>query len=653
MSLKATLPDGKELQLSDGASGADAAAAIGPGLAKAALAVRVSHPEVGEQPQTRDLALPLPDGAKIEILTAKSGAPALELIRHDAAHVLATAVMELYPGVKISIGPAIEEGFYYDFDFPEGVSLSEDAFPAIEEKMREHVKAAEPFLRSEVPVTQARERFLGEGQDYKVELIDDLVSAAAEGPAPLRTVSLYQNGPFTDLCRGPHAPSTASVGAFKLQSVAGAYWRGDSSRRMLTRIYGTAFFTKTQLAEHLERLEQARARDHRRLGRELGLFSFSELSPGSPFWKPAGMVIWNELTELWRTENRRRGYREVKTPIIYDVELWKQSGHWDKYQENMYFTEVEGRPMGLKPMNCPAHIQIYKDERRSYRDLPIRYSEAGLVHRHEASGVLHGLLRVRHITQDDAHIFCTEEQVEQEVVECLRFGFSIYEIFGFEPRLELSTRPEKRIGDDSMWDRAEKALADALSSQGLAYELNPGDGAFYGPKIDLHMTDSIGRSWQLGTVQLDYMMPQRFDLAYTGADNSEHRPVMIHRALLGSFERFIGILIEHYAGLLPLWLSPVQASVLSISEGAAAYAAEVADALRDAGLRVHLDDRSESLGRKVRDAELSKVPYMLIVGEREAQQRAVSVRERQRGDEGSVSLSEIRTRLAQQVASRR
>jgi threonyl-tRNA synthetase len=655
MSVKATLPDGKELQLPDGATGADAAAAIGPGLAKAALAVRVSHPEVGEQPQTRDLALPLPDGARLEILTAKSGAPALELIRHDAAHVLATAVMELYPGVKISIGPAIETGFYYDFDFPDGVSISEDAFPEIEERMRAHIKAAEPFLRSDVPVTEARERFLAEAQDYKVELIDDLVSAAAQGPAPLQTVSLYENGPFTDLCRGPHAPSTASVGAFKLQSLAGAYWRGDSKRQMLTRIYGTAFFNKAQLAEHLERLEQARARDHRRLGRELGLFSFSDLSPGSPFWKPAGMVIWNELTDLWRSENRARGYREVKTPIIYDVELWKQSGHWEKYKENMYFTEVEDRPMGLKPMNCPAHIQIYKDERRSYRDLPIRYSEAGLVHRHEASGVLHGLLRVRHITQDDAHIFCTEEQVEHEVVECLKFGFAIYEIFGFAPRLELSTRPDKRIGDDSMWDRAEKALADALASQGLEYELNPGDGAFYGPKIDLHMSDSIGRSWQLGTVQLDYLMPQRFDLAYTGADNAEHRPVMIHRALLGSFERFIGILIEHYAGLLPLWLAPVQASVLSISQPAAAYAGEVAQELRKAGLRVHVDDRGESLGRKVRDAELSKVPYMLVVGEREAAERTVSVRERHRGQESSaetISLEEICALLRYEVVTR-
>jgi threonyl-tRNA synthetase len=651
MSVKATLPDGKELQLQDGATGLDAATAIGPGLAKAALAVRVSHPEVGEQPQTQDLASPLADGASIEILTAKSGEHALALIRHDAAHVLATAVMELYPGVKISIGPSIEDGFYYDFDFPEGVSLSEEAFPAIEERMRKHVKAAEPFLRSEVDVTDARERFLSEGQDYKVELIDDLVADAKDGQ-PLRTVSLYQNGPFVDLCRGPHSPSTANVGAFKLQSVAGAYWRGDSSRQMLTRIYGTAFFTKAQLEEHLERIEQARARDHRRIGREMGLFAFSDLSPGSPFWKPDGMVVWNELTKLWREENRVRGYREVKTPIIYDVELWKQSGHWETYKENMYVTEVEERTMGLKPMNCPGHVQLYKDERRSYRDLPIRYSEAGLVHRHEPSGVLHGLLRVRHITQDDAHIFCTEDQVEQEVVQCLEFGFALYEIFGFTPRLELSTRPPKRIGDDRLWDRAEKALADALASQGLEYELNPGDGAFYGPKIDLHMTDSIGRSWQLGTVQLDYMMPERFDIAYTGADNAEHRPVMIHRALLGSFERFIGILIEHYAGQLPLWLAPVQASVLSISQGAAGYAGEVATQLQQRGLRVKLDDRGESLGRKVRDAELAKVPYMLIVGEREATQRTVAVRARSGGDEGSVALAEIEARLLEQVRSR-
>ncbi len=397
-----TLPDGTELALADGATGADAAAAIGPGLARAALAVR-------QNGEVRDLARPLVAGVPLEIITAKSPG-ALDVIRHDAAHVLAAAVMELYPGVKISIGPPIENGFYYDFEFPEGVTVSDADFSRIEQKMRQHINADEQFVREDVSVEAALERFRAEGQDYKVELIEDLVKNA-DPDAPLTTVSLYTNGPFTDLCRGPHGPGTKRIKAVKLQSVAGAYWRGDASRQQLTRIYGTAFFSKEELAEHLERLEQARARDHRKLGKELGLFMFSELSPGSPFWQPAGMAIWNELSKLWREENRARGYKEVKTPILYDVDLFKQSGHWDTYRENMYFTDVEDRPMGLKPMNCPAHIQLFKDDRRSYRDLPIRYSEQGLVHRHEPSGTLHGLMRVRHITQDDAHIFCTEEQI--------------------------------------------------------------------------------------------------------------------------------------------------------------------------------------------------------------------------------------------------
>ncbi len=647
MTLTVTLPDGNELALPDGATGADAAAAIGPGLARAALAISLSPAVTDARPELRDLALPLPDGARIAILTARSeGEEPLALIRHDAAHVLAAAVMELYPGVKISIGPAIEQGFYYDFEFPPGVSVTEADFPRIEERMRAHVKAAEHFEREDVPVADARARFVAERQDYKVELIDDLLTAAHARGEPLHTVSLYTNGPFTDLCRGPHAPSTKTVGAFKLQSVAGAYWRGDSSRTMLTRIYGTAFFSKAALQEHLERLEQARARDHRKLGRELDLFQFSELSPGMPLWKPAGMAVWNALGDLWREENRARGYREVKTPILYDVELFKQSGHWDKYRENMYFTEVEERPMGLKPMNCPAHIQIYKDRRHSYRDLPVRYSEQGLVHRHEPSGVLHGLLRVRHITQDDAHIFCTEEQVQEEVVQCLRFGFHLYELFGFEPLLELSTRPAQRIGSEEMWDRAEGALEGALRAEGLEYELNPGDGAFYGPKIDLHMKDSIGRSWQLGTVQLDYSMPERFELVYTGSDNTEHRPVMIHRALMGSFERFIGILIEHYAGELPLWLAPVQAIVLSVSERFGEYAASVYTRLRETGLRAELDDRGESIGRKIRDAEKRKIPFMLVVGEREAGEGTVSVRRRGAGDTGGgVPVEELVARV--------
>ncbi|MFI5003875.1 MAG: threonine--tRNA ligase [Solirubrobacterales bacterium] len=655
MTLTITLPDGNALELPEGATGADAAAAIGPGLARAALAVQILGADGAE---VRDLARPLPDGARIAILTARSeGEEPLALIRHDAAHVLAAAVMELHPGVKISIGPAIEQGFYYDFEFPDGVAVSEADFPAIEDRMRAHVKAAERFEREDIPVAEARARFASAEQGYKVELIDDLARAADPGH-PLETVSLYTNGPFTDLCRGPHAPTTKTVGAFKLQSVAGAYWRGDSTRTMLTRIYGTAFFSKAELEEHLERLEQARARDHRKLGRELDLFQFSELSPGAPLWKPAGMAVWNALLDLWREQNRARGYEEVKTPILFDVDLFKQSGHWEKYRENMYFTEVEEHPMGLKPMNCPAHIQIYKDARRSYRDLPIRYSEAGLVHRHEPSGVLHGLLRVRHITQDDAHIFCTEEQVQEEVVQCLRFGFHLYELFGFEPRLELSTRPAQRIGTDEMWDRAEAALEGALQAEGLAHEVNPGDGAFYGPKIDLHMTDSIGRSWQLGTVQLDYSMPERFELAYTGADNAEHRPVMIHRALMGSFERFIGILIEHYAGELPLWLAPVQAIVLPVSDRFNEYGASVKERLREHGLRVELDDRRESIPRKVRDAELRRVPNILVVGEREAGEGTVSVRtrtgtgEHRVRDTGSASVEEVAQRLAAQSLRR-
>ncbi len=634
------LPDGTPLELEPGATGADAARSIGEGLARAALAVKVDG-------ELRDLAAPLPErGGRIEIVTAKSD-EALWLIRHDAAHVLATAVMELHPGVKISIGPPVDDGFYYDFEFPEGVTLSDGDFERIEAKMREHVSADEPFERTDVPVGEALERFTREGQDYKVELIGDLVRDQG-----VETVSLYRNGPFTDLCRGPHAPATKRIKAFKLTSVAGAYWRGDASRQMLTRVYGTAFGSKEDLAAHLERLEQARLRDHRKLGKELRLFLFSELSAGSPFWLPAGAQVWNQLTDFWRTENAARSYEEVRTPILYDVELWKQSGHWDVYRDNMYFTDVEDKPMGLKPMNCPAHVQLYKDERRSYRDLPIRYAEAGLVHRHEPSGTLHGLLRVRHITQDDGHIFCTEEQVEDEVGRCLDFGYFIYDVFGFAPRLELSTRPEKRVGTDEMWDRAEGALGAALDGKGLEYEVNEGDGAFYGPKIDLHMTDSIGRSWQLGTVQLDYSMPERFDLAYTDAGDSEARPVMIHRALMGSFERFIGILIEHYAGEFPLWLAPVQVLVLPIADRHGAYAALVADSLRAAGLRTEVDDRAESVGRKIREGEMRKAPYMLVVGDREAEAGEVSVRRHREGDQGSQPLGDFAARAVREVSDR-
>jgi threonyl-tRNA synthetase len=676
MAVTVTLPDGKALELSDGATGADAAAAIGPGLARAALAIEVSDPDTDSSgldpadpspgdphpahPELRDLARELPDGARIAIVTDKSGAQALALIRHDAAHVLAAAVMEQWPGVKISIGPAIENGFYYDFEFPEGVSISEGDFPEIEAKMRAHVKADESFERVDVTPAQARDRFASEGQDYKVELIDDLVAnaraggdqaggdragGARAGGDPLQTVSLYTNGPFTDLCRGPHAPSTKSVGAFKLTSVAGAYWRGDSTRTMLTRIYGTAFFSKSQLEEYLERVERAKERDHRKLGKELGLFMFSDVSPGAAFWLPRGTAMWNELVAVSREMGRERGYTEVKTPLIYDAELWKTSGHWGKYKENMFTVQVEEREMGVKPMNCPGHAHLYAGQRHSYRELPVRYSEPGLLHRNEPSGVLHGLLRVRHFAQDDAHIFCTEEQVQAEVAGCLEMAFATYALFDFEMRLELSTRPEQRIGTDEMWDRAEEALKSALDARGLEYEHNPGDGAFYGPKVDMHMTDSLGRSWQLGTVQLDYSMPERFELTYTGADNKEHRPVMIHRALFGSYERFIGIMIEHYGGEFPLWLAPVQAIVLPISDPFNEYGAGVRDALAKTGLRVELDDRSESIGKKIREAELRKIPKMLIVGEREMQAGEVAVREHGKGDVGSVSIQEISQRL--------
>jgi threonyl-tRNA synthetase len=679
MPINVTLPDGRALQLPDGATGADAAAAIGPGLAKAALVVEVSHPQDGEGAELRDLSRPLPDGATVRIVTVRDREQALALIRHDAAHVLATAVMEMYPGVKISIGPAIENGFYYDFEFPDGVSVSEADFPALEERMREHVSAGEPFVREDVPVERARERFLAERQDYKVELIDDLLGAAKAtgeralggpggapaaldetGPAAnpgraggaLETVSLYTNGPFTDLCRGPHAPSTKTVGAFKLQSVAGAYWRGDSSRTMLTRIYGTAFPTRRELEEHLERLEQAALRDHRKLGRELGLFHFSEVSPGAAFWTGAGTRIFNALVALSREMGERRGYTEVKTPLIYDAELWRTSGHWEKFREDMFAVSAEEREMALKPMNCPGHAHLFKSTHHSYRDLPVRYSEPGLLHRNEASGVLHGLLRARLFAQDDAHIFCAEDQIQQEVAGCLEFAFATYELFDFDVRLELSTRPERRIGTDEMWDRAEGALTNALDARGLAYELNPGDGAFYGPKIDMHMTDSLGRSWQLGTVQLDYSMPERFSLTYTGADNVEHRPVMIHRALFGSYERFIGIMIEHYGGELPLWLAPVQAIVLPIADRFNDYAERVRERLSAAGARVELDARGESVGRKIREAELRKIPYMLIVGEREREQETVSLREHRGGDAGGVALEELAQWLEREIASR-
>jgi threonyl-tRNA synthetase len=642
------LPDGTPLPLPDGATGADAAAAIGPGLARAALAVKVDG-------ETRDLARPLvdPDDArdgrapKLEIITERSGDDALALIRHDTAHVLAAAMLELYPGVKISIGPAIENGFYYDFEFPQGVVINDSDFPAIEAAMQRHVDADEVFAREDISVHDAIERFHAQDQPYKVELIQDLITNAGA-----QTVSLYTNGPFTDLCRGPHAPSTKRIKAFRLQSVAGSYWRGDASRQMLTRVYGTAFFSAKDLAAHLELLERARANDHRRLGPQLGLFDFSPTAPGSAFWFPAGTEVFNALVAMSREMGRPRGYTEVKTPQIFDRSLWETSGHWDKYAENMFTTEAEDRAMAIKPMNCPGHCQLYAMRPHSYRDLPVRYSEPGLLHRNELSGTLHGLLRVRHFAQDDGHIFCTEDQIQDEVAGVLEFAFASYAVFGFDVSLELSTRPENRIGSDELWDRSEAALIAALDRQGLEYTVNEGDGAFYGPKIDMHMTDSLGRSWQLGTCQLDYNFPERFELTYTGADNAEHRPVMIHRALFGSYERFIGILLEHLEGELPVWLAPVQAIVLPIADRHNDYVASIRDQLLQRGVRVEVDDRTESVGRKIRDAELRKVPFMLVVGDRERDAGEVSVREHRGGDTGSETVAAFAERLVDESRTR-
>jgi threonyl-tRNA synthetase len=643
--LKVELPDGSQLGLEGGATGADAAAAIGPGLAKAALAVKVDG-------QIRDLAAPLGDGERIELVTDKSP-EALELIRHDAAHVLAESVLDLWPEAKISIGPPIAEGFYYDIEFPDGQGPGEEDLARIEERMAEHVRADEPFERRELPAAEAIEHFRAQGQDYKVELIEDLVRD--EGAT---TVSLYRNGPFEDLCRGPHAPSTGRIGAFKLTSLAGAYWRGDETRQMLTRIYGTAFRSSKELEAHLHRLEEARARDHRRLGPALNLFMLRGEAPGMPFWLPDGTILLELIQAEVRAHLHRGDYLEIRTPQVLDEELWHRSGHWDNYKENMYFVRAaeggraEGeRRFALKPMNCPGACLVFGSERHSYRELPLRLAEFGLVSRYEREGVLHGLLRVRAFTQDDAHVYCALEQVTAEVDAICQSIDELYARFGFDDvRVELSTRPEKSIGTDEQWERAEGSLREALEGQGREFEVRPGEGTFYGPKIDFHITDALGRSWQCGTCQLDFQMPERFELTYTGADNAEHRPVMIHRALLGSMERFVGILIEHHAGRFPLWLAPVQVGVLPVADRHVDYARAVAAELNAAGLRTRIDERSESVGRKVRDAELAKWPYMLVVGDAELADGAVAVRSHHEGDLGRSKVAEFIVRVGETLA---
>jgi len=639
--LVVTLPDGKPLELEPGATGADAAAAIGPGLAKASLAIKVDG-------ELRDLSAPLPeDGAEVAIVTDRDP-EALELIRHDAAHVMAEAVTDLYPGTKVTIGPPIESGFYYDFEFPPGTTINEEDLPKIEAAMREHISADEGFSRRDVPVAEAIELFREQGQDFKVELIEDLVRD--EG---VETVSLYRNGPFEDLCRGPHGPSTGRIKAIKLDSVAGAYWRGDETRESLTRIYGTAFFSKDDLEEHIARIEAAKERDHRRLGPQLDLFMLRPEAPGMPFWLPNGTTLLHLIQREVQEQLRKRGYQEIKTPHVMDVELWHRSGHWDNYRENMYFSEWGDREYAIRPMNCPGACLVFGSDRHSYRELPLRLAEFGQVSRAEREGVLHGLLRVRAFTQDDAHIYCTPEQIVDEVREVITAIDELYEHFGFDDvRVELSTRPEKSIGSDEQWAKAEEALHKALDAVGREYQLNPGDGAFYGPKIDFHVTDALGRSWQCGTCQLDFFMPERFDLYYTDSEDNQQRPVMIHRALLGSMERFAGILIEHYAGRFPVWLAPVQAIVLPISDRHNPYGAKAMEALREMGVRVALDDRSESVGKKIRDASIGRYPYMLVVGDREEEAEAVAVRSHADGDVGEMSLAEFAARIERENSER-
>jgi threonyl-tRNA synthetase len=624
--MKVVLPDNSELELPDGATGLDAARAIGPKLAEQAVLVR-SNGDV------RDLRLPLEEGQKIQILTTrdKDDPDALYVLRHSAAHLLAEAARRLYPGTKVAIGPPIENGFYYDFEFPE--PISEDDLQRLEDEIRREIEEGREWERSEVGRDEARRYFEQEREPYKVELVD-----AVEGD-----ISFYKQGDFVDLCRGPHLQNSKPIKAVKLLSLAGAYWRGDETRPQLTRVYGTAFYDPKDLEEYLHRLEEAKRRDHRRLGRELDLVHFDEHSPGSPIWHPRGMVIWNALEELRQRENSRRGYLEVKTPLLYDTELWEISGHWEKYRDNMFLIQQEDKTFGLKPMNCPGHMLLFESEIRSHRDLPIRYAEASTLHRNEPSGTLHGLLRVRHVTQDDAHIFCTREQIEEEVLGCLDYVAYLYDLFGMEARLELSTRPENKLGDDEEWDFTEGALASALERQGIDYHLNEGDGAFYGPKIDLHMKDVLGRSWQMGTIQLDAQMPRRFGLAYAGEDNREHTPYVIHRALLGSLERFMGILIEHFAGDFPPWLAPEQVRVLPVADTHRADAESLADDLRVHGFRAWVDERDETLGRRIRDAELFKIPYVVVWGERESLE-SLALR-RRGGEQVTVSWEALLSEL--------
>ena len=620
------LPDSSELELPAGATGLDAAAAIGPKLAEQAVLVRSNG-------NVQDLRAPLEEGQHIQILTTRDTADpdALYVLRHSTAHLLAEAVRRLYPGTKIAIGPPIENGFYYDFEFPE--PINEEALERIEEEIRKELAEGRSWNRAEVSAEEAKRYFAEQGEDYKVELVD-----TAEG-----AITLYTQGEFTDLCRGPHLQDSKPIKAVKLTGLAGAYWRGDEHNKQLTRIYGTAFYSQADLDAYLERLEEAKKRDHRRLGTQLDLFHLSDHAPGMPFWHPKGMVIWNALEDLRRRENAKRDYVEVKTPLMYDVDTWKTSGHWEKFKDDMFLVPYgEDRTLGLKPMNCPGHMLLFGSALRSYRDLPLRYAEASTLHRNERAGTLHGLLRVQHVTQDDAHLFVTPEQIEDEIFGALDFAASLYDLFGLAARFELSTRPENKLGTDEEWDFTEAALRSALDRREIEYTVNEGDGAFYGPKIDLHMTDVLGRSWQMGTIQLDSQMPARFGLTYMGADNEEHTPYVVHRALFGSLERFIGILIEHYAGAFPFWLAPVQVRIIPVGEDHRAAVHELAGNLT--GFRVEVDERDETVGKRIRDAEVEKIPFVIVFGDKESEE-SLAVREHG-GEQSTKSLNEFRAHLA-------
>jgi threonyl-tRNA synthetase len=625
--MRVVLPDSSELELPEGATGLDAAAAIGPKLAEEAVLVRSNG-------RVQDLRLPLEDGGQIQILTTrdKDDPDALYVLRHSAAHLLAEAVRRLYPGVKIAIGPPIENGFYYDFEFPE--PIGEDALERIEEEIRRELAEGREWRREAISRDEARTRFEQEGEQYKVELVD-----TAEGD-----ISLYTQGDFTDLCRGPHLQDSRPIKAIKLTGLAGAYWRGDEHNTQLTRIYGTAFYSEADLKEYIEQLEEAKRRDHRRLGPHLDLFHFEEVSPGAALWHPKGMVLWNALEDARRAENAKRGYLEVKTPLMWDVELWKRSGHWDKYRDNLFLVEKDPHLYGLKPMNCPGHMLLFNSRLRSYRDLPIRYAEAAVLHRDEPTGTLHGLPRARQFSQDDAHVFCTEEQIQSEIDEMFDYLAFLYDKFGVRElaHAELATRPDNKLGTDEEWDYTEGVLRTAIDRMGLPYRLAEGEGAFYGPKIDFFMDDAAGRAWQMGTIQLDSQQPKRLGCTYMGADNQEHTPYLIHRALFGSLERFLGIVIEHYGGAFPLWLAPVQVRIIPVGEGHREAAKALADKLSD--FRVDVDERDETVGKRIRDAEVEKVPYTVVYGDRESEE-ALAVRERG-GEQSTKSLDVLTRELA-------